>query len=88
MNIDAKTTIINTLWSLFTRFSSLFIEFSVQIILARYFLLPKDVGAMAIIMIFIAFGRVFIHSGLGQALIQKESISEIEKTSIFYINLL
>ena len=88
MNIDAKTTIINTLWSLVTRFSSLFIEFSVQIILARYFLLPEDVGAMAIIMIFIAFGRVFIHSGLGQALIQKESISEIEKTSIFYINLI
>lgn len=62
------------------------IQFIVQIVLARL-LLPKDFGAIALVMVFISLARVFVQSGFNTALIQKKNADEIDFSSVFYLSL-
>ena len=65
----------------------IFFEFFTQLILARL-LFPKDFGIIAIVMVFINFGRAITNGGLSQALIQRKNSDVVEESSVFYFNLL
>lgn len=81
-----KKVISSFSWSFLERLSSQGINFVFSIILARL-LLPSDFGLIAMLSIFMAFAHVFINSGFGQALIQKESTTYIDECSVFYFNI-
>ena len=74
------------IWATIDRFSSMIIQFVVNLILARL-LLPKDFGIIGMLAIFIAVSQTLIDSGFGSALIQKKQPSQTDYSTIFYWNL-
>lgn len=62
------------------------LNFLVSVILARL-LAPEDFGNVALLMIFIAIGEVFVDSGFSTALIQKKDADDIDCSSVFFINI-
>jgi O-antigen/teichoic acid export membrane protein len=81
-----KTTIKGLAWSLLESFGSQGTRFIIGIVLARL-LVPEMFGLLAMLMIFIMLGEIFVDSGFGTALIQKQTITEIEICSVFYFNI-
>lgn len=75
-----------TIWSSIQRFGGLAISFISNMVLARL-LGPDDFGTMGLIMVFITVADVLVDGGLGNALIQKKSLEEKDKTTIFTANL-
>uniref|UniRef100_UPI0040474B7A lipopolysaccharide biosynthesis protein n=2 Tax=Roseivirga sp. TaxID=1964215 RepID=UPI0040474B7A len=57
------------------------------IVLTRL-LLPSEFGLVALIMIFIAVGNAFADGGLGNSIINDQESSELDFSTVFYINLL
>jgi O-antigen/teichoic acid export membrane protein len=82
-----KITIKGLSWSLIESASSQGIRFVLGIILARL-LVPEMFGLIAMLLIFITLGEIFVDSGFGTALIQKQKITECEICSVFYFNIL
>lgn len=85
MSLKQKT-ITALLWSAFERFSQQGLKLVITIILARY-LFPEDYGLIGMLTVFIAIGEKFIESGFGQALIQNQDVTHIDKCSVFYFNI-
>lgn len=56
------------------------------IILSRL-LMPRDFGIFGMLAIFMAVAQSLIDSGFGQALIQKKNASQVDFSSVFYLNL-
>ena len=77
-----KKTISSLIWSACQRFGTLILAFVGNLILAR-FLTPEDYGVVGMLTIFISLSEVFIDSGLGAALIQKDNPSEIDYSTVF-----
>lgn len=73
-------------WQYFQRIGAQTVSFVVSIILARL-LLPSDFGSIALIGVFITISNIFIDSGLGNALIQRKSIDELDRSTVFFVNL-
>lgn len=73
-------------WKFGERITAQLISLIVSVILARL-LSPSDYGAVALVMIFITFANVFVSSGLGTALVQKEGADNLDFSSVFYINI-
>ena len=73
-------------WSFLERFGQQGIQFIISIILACL-LLPEEFGFIAMLMIFMAIAQLFIDSGLGKALIQKQDATHLDECSIFYFNI-
>ena len=48
---------------------------------------PADFGLVAIVAIFTTFLNVFVDSGLGSALIQKENADNIDFSTVFFFNI-
>ncbi|WP_107942068.1 lipopolysaccharide biosynthesis protein [Metasolibacillus fluoroglycofenilyticus] len=87
----SKSTLKNKIitgifWKLLENSSVQIITFIIQLILARL-LLPEEFGIIALTLSFIVIANVFINTGFTSALIQKEEISNIEKSTIFWVNL-
>lgn len=82
-----KSTLKGLSWSLIESVSTQGIRFIIGVILARL-LLPEMFGLVAMLLIFITLGEIFVDSGFGTALIQKQNITEIEICSVFYFNIL
>lgn len=74
-------------WSAAERLMPQAVQFIISIILARL-LLPEQFGLIGMLAVFLAVGQVFINSGFGSALIQKQDADEIHFSSVFYTNLL
>lgn len=62
-------------------------SFVFTIILARI-LSPEDYGLIGMLSIFITISQVFISSGFGEALIQKEVCTEEDYSTAFYFNII
>lgn len=60
--------------------------FLITVILARL-LTPDDFGTVALLAIFIGIAGVFVNVGLGQALIQRQDVTHIDESSVFWFNL-
>lgn len=75
------------LWVAVERFGQHLLQAIIFIILARL-LTPEDFGLVAMLMIFFAIGQSFIDSGMGQALIREKEISDQDRSTVFWFNLL
>ncbi len=61
-------------------------NFAVQIILARL-LLPEEFGIVAMVAIFVNISLVVAQAGLGEALVQAKSITRMDVSTVFCVNL-
>lgn len=84
--ILVKQTVSSTFWATIEKVGTIGIQFVVSLILARL-LSPSDYGIIAMLMIFIELARQFIECGFGNALIRKESCSQIDLSTAFYFNI-
>lgn len=81
-----QKTYTGFLWSFIERFLVQFIQFVLGIILARI-LFPSDFGLIGMITIFIVISKMFVDSGLANALVQKQNRSEEDFSTVFYFNI-
>ncbi|OFY85148.1 MAG: hypothetical protein A3F72_05050 [Bacteroidetes bacterium RIFCSPLOWO2_12_FULL_35_15] len=73
-------------WNFIGQFGRQIIFFITSLILARL-LSVNEFGLIAMLSVFISFGEVFIHSGLGAGLINKKDASEKDFSTVFYFNI-
>ena len=81
----AKQTLSGFIWTLTSRVGTRASIFIVGIILARL-LTPEDFGLIAMLAIFFSISSSLVESGFTHALIRESEISEDDKTTVFYIN--
>ncbi len=74
------------IWKFMERAGLQVVQFLVSILIARI-LSPHDYGAVALLSIFISVATVFVQSGLGTALIQKQDVNEEDSSSVFFYSL-
>lgn len=86
MNNLRKKIATGSFWALFERFGYLGIQFISNLVLSRL-LMPGDFGTVGILTIFTSLSYVLIDSGLSSALIQKKEVSEDDKSTVFFTNL-
>ena len=73
------------IWNFLEKLGGQGIALIVQIVLARL-LSPSDFGAMALMVVFINIGNVFVQSGLNTALIQTECLDKKDADSAFWMS--
>lgn len=81
-----KIAFSGIVWTTFQQFSVQFINFGVQIILARL-LLPEMFGLIAMIQIFIAVGQTLMDSGMTSSLIRTQNPDQDDYSTVFYTNI-
>lgn len=87
MNINRQVLFSNFAWRFLERFGAQGVTFIVSIVLARI-LDPKVYGTVALILVITTILQVFVDSGLGTALIQKENADNLDFSTVFYFNLI
>lgn len=83
--MKTQSILKNFIWRFAERCGAQLVTFIVSIVLARI-LVPKDYGRIALITIFTSIMQVFVDSGLGTALIQKNDADDLDFSSVFYFN--
>lgn len=78
-----EKTVRGLAWSSIERFSTMFIQLAVNVLLARI-LMPEDFGMVAMLAVFIQFSQAFIDSGFSNALIQRKNCSNEDYSTVFY----
>jgi O-antigen/teichoic acid export membrane protein len=63
------------------------IQFLQVVILARL-LAPEDFGVFALTLVFIRFCQPLVEMGFGSAIIQKKELSQVEISTLFWVNLM
>jgi len=81
-----KQAFVGVGWNALGRFSTQGVSFILQIILARL-LSPSDYGIIAMLGIFLQVAAVFVDSGFGKALVQKQNCEEKDYSTVFFYNL-
>lgn len=76
----------NFIWRFAERSSAQIVQLIVSAILARI-LLPSDYGTVALVVVIANIFQVFVDSGLGNALIQKKEVNDLDYSSVFYFNI-
>lgn len=79
-------TVKGLAWSSIERFSTMFIQLAVNIVLARI-LMPDDFGMVAMLAVFIQFSQAFIDSGFSNALIQRKNRTNVDYCTVFYFTI-
>lgn len=83
----SRNKVVNSLWwKMLERIFSQGINLIVQIILARL-LLPADFGSLAIIVAITNYAAIFVQSGLGIAIIQKNNLQKSDIDTLFTASL-
>jgi len=80
-----KKTIRGFGWSVFDNVAKTGVTFAVSIVLARM-LSPDEYGLIGILTIFIIVFNSIVDSGFTQALIRKKNATDIDYSTIFYVN--
>ena len=75
-----------TIWSAIDTLARQGVSFGITLILARL-LTPTDYGTVGLLAIFLGVAAVFISSGFSSALIQRQEISEVDLSSVFFFNI-
>ncbi len=83
----AQKTISGFIWTLTSRLGTRVSIFVVSIVLARL-LTPADFGLIAMLSVFFAISSSLVESGFTHALIREKTISEVDKSTVFFINLI
>lgn len=81
-----EKTVNSVFWSGVEKFSAQGAQFVIGLLIARI-LLPADYGLIAMLTIFIAVAQVFVDSGFGNALIQKQDRNQTDYSTAFYFNI-
>lgn len=85
--MDNRSKVLsNFIWRFAERCGAQMVHFVVSIVLARI-LMPDDYGVVALINVFIHILNVFVHCGLGTALIQKQNADDTDFSTVFYTNI-
>lgn len=88
MRENRKTKVFEGfLWRFFERSGAKGVTFIVSLVLARI-LDPVVYGTVAIVMVFTNIMQVFVDSGLGNALIQKQDVDSTDFSTVFYFNII
>lgn len=87
MDYLRKKTLVGSIWMMFERFGYLSIQFISNLVLARL-LMPSDFGTIGILMVFVSISNVFIDSGFSASLIQKKDVTDVDKSTVFFTNLI
>lgn len=74
------------LWSFIERFGSLLILFVSNIALARM-LSPDEFGIVGILMAFVMFSAILVDGGLGNALVQRQTLTKDDCSTVFFTNI-
>lgn len=77
----------NTVWNTLERFSLLGIQLLCTFILAR-FLTPSDFGIVGMLVVFTAIAHILVDSGFATAIIREKEVSQLDYSSVFYLNVL
>lgn len=85
--VSNKKVLSNFTWRLFERISAKGVAFIISILLARL-LDPSVYGTIAMTTVFINILQVFVNSGMGNALIQKKNVDQLDFSSVFYFNII
>lgn len=84
---DIKRGAIKSLfWKITERGSRAFVELAVQIVMARL-LAPELFGALAIMLVFVNIGNIFVQSGLNTALVQSPKMDDSDCSTVYWISL-
>ena len=76
-----------TAWAFIDKIVYTGIQFVISIVLARL-LSPNDYGVVALLLVFVSLGQVFIDSGFGNGLIRKESCTREDYNTAFVFNII
>jgi O-antigen/teichoic acid export membrane protein len=88
MNDTLKTKTARALsWSLAQEICQRGLQLAISIVLARL-LAPEEFGLLAMLSVFIAVSQALLDSGFGSAIVQRKDITQVELSSVFYLNLL
>ncbi len=79
--------VANLIWRFAERCGAQGVAFIVSIVLARL-LEPEDYGIISLVTIFISIIQIFVDSGLGNALIQKRVVDDLDYSTVFYCNII
>lgn len=71
------------IWRLLQNTGTQVVGFIISVILARL-LMPSDYGLIAIIGIFTSIANVFVQTGFSSAVIQKQELTEMDKSTMFF----
>jgi O-antigen/teichoic acid export membrane protein len=80
-----EKTVTGVKWSAIGQFGVQGSTMLGSIILARL-LAPNEFGLMAMITVLVGFANVFTNFGFGSALVQKKEISNLDLSSVFWVN--
>ena len=75
------------MWAMLEQVLTQGLGFILSIVLA-HLLPPSDHGRVELVVIFITVSQILISSGLGQALVQKKSVDDLDFTMVFYLSLI
>ena len=81
-----NNTVFGLFWKLLERGGSAVVQMAVQVVMARL-LAPEQFGALAIMLVFVNLGNVFVQSGLNTALIQAPEADDADFTTVFWMSL-
>ncbi len=87
MNQNKKEVLGGVFWKFSERILAQFVSTIVAIVLARL-LSPGEYGMISMVTVFITIANVFVVSGFGTALIQKQDADNIDFSTVFYFTLL
>lgn len=84
---DFRAKTVNGItWSVVSRVIRLALMFIIGVILARL-LSPREFGLVAMITVITSFASLFAELGFSAALVQKQDISPVHLSSVFWLNL-
>lgn len=86
MNLKSKA-ITGAKWSTISMILVTMLQLGQLTVLAR-FVQPEEFGLMAIIMVVISFSQSFMDMGISNAIIQRQVISHIQLSSLYWLNIL
>ena len=86
VNITKGSVTSSFFWKAFERIAAQGINLVIQIVLARL-LLPEEFGSLAILVAIINYVGIFVQSGLGTAIVQKEDLDDLDVSTLFTASL-
>lgn len=78
-------TLVALVWRAFEKGGQYIVQLAIQVLLARM-LLPEDYGVYAILYAIITLMMVVLQGGLPSALIQNNSVTDRDYSSVFWYN--
>lgn len=87
MRVENNKILDGLFWRYGERVCAQGVQFIVSIVLARM-LTPESYGYVGLVIVFISIAMVFVQSGFGNALIQRENAKQVDFSSVFYFNIL